>query len=108
MRWRQAVNDIQQRGSGGMGWLHTIGRVRPKGRAEAGGDRTGVQGDTDRVGVRAGKFQRRALDDHIQRCLGGPIAVPAPQSIVADAADPRRQGGDGAAALTGQKRGHVF
>ncbi len=67
-----------------------------------------MQGHDNRLGVAAGKFDGACVDELVQRRLGRAVGIPAPQGVVADGSDPRRQGGKAGGAGFGQQADCVF
>ena len=107
LRRREARDDIAKPRGRFLGRLHVEAGFRERLR-EPRRHRAGMQRDAGGLRMRALEFDRRRVDDLIERGLGGAIAVPAAQMIVADAADARRQRGEDRLALAREARREMF
>ena len=63
-----------------------------------------MQSDHAGLLVRAAQFDGEVADQHVERRLARTIAVPAPDAIVADAADARGKRGEGRRAVSREER----
>ena len=67
-----------------------------------------MEGDADRFGMGACKLDRRGPDELVEGRLRGPVAVPAAQAVIADAADPGGKRREHGAAGARQAREEVL
>ncbi len=59
-----------------------------------------MEGDEFYIGCTPAQLNRRRLDQHVQRRLGGAIGIPATSPVVFDATYSRAQYGNPASAFT--------
>ena len=86
----------------------TLRLVFPKGDDSGVSTVPGMECDANRFRLPAPELNGSGSHELIERGLGGPVAVPAAQVIVADAADPGRQCGEHSLSLARQQGKHVL